>query len=278
MIIGQDRTGKASLKKSLKGETFNPNEKSTVGIETDPSYFKVSTDVWRTGVKSKGTKLEQTFSFEHQAAQMIFDSLRNRSTDYCEAKELTEKRNTSGSESQIDLMNVAERCKEPSGSRTESSLQESKVFGKAKANSSVSELSEEPNTSRIKPAFEDPKVLEKPKASSATIDGSQKSSTSRIEPSLQNSKDHLVVPNLPEDVASLVQKLLENNREAEDQNDIYSILWDFGGQSVYYATHPIFLTEKAIYILVSDLSGDPHQKGSVPMKKGMSRNIKRHKL
>ncbi|CAH3185864.1 unnamed protein product, partial [Porites evermanni] len=226
MIIGQDRTGKTSLKKSLKGETFNPNEKSTVGIETDPSYFKVSTDVWRTGVKSKGNKLEQTFSFEHQAAQMIFDSLRNRSTDYSEAKELTEKPNTSGSESQIDLMNVAERCKEPSGSRTESSLQESKVFGKAKANSSVSELSEEPNTSRIKPAFQDPK------------------------------------------------KLLENNKEAEDQNDIYSILWDFGGQSVYYATHPIFLTEKAIYILVSDLSRDPHQKGSVPMKKGMSRNIK----
>ena len=62
MIIGQDRTGKTSLKKSLKGETFNPNEKSTVGIETDPSYFKVSTDVWRTGVKSKGNKLEQTFS------------------------------------------------------------------------------------------------------------------------------------------------------------------------------------------------------------------------
>ena len=274
MIIGQDRTGKASLKKSLKGETFNPNEKSTVGIETDPSYFKVSTDVWRTGVKSKSTKLEQTFSFEHQAAQMIFDSLRNRSTDYSETEELAEKPNISGSESQIDLMNVTERCKQPTGSRTESSLQESKVFGKAKANSSVSELSEEPNTSRIKPAFEDPKVLEKPKASSATIDGSQKSSTSGIEPSLQNSKDHLVVPNLPEDVASLVQKLLENNRETEDQNDIYSILWDFGGQSVYYATHPIFLTEKAIYILVSDLSGDPHQKGSVPMKKGMLRNIK----
>ena len=270
MIIGQDRTGKTSLKKSLKGETFNPNEKSTVGIETDPSYFKVSTDVWRTGVKSKGTKLEQTFSFEHQAAQMIFDSLRNRSTDYSEAKELAEKPNISGSESQIDLMNVAERCKEPSGSRTESSLQESKVFGKAKANSSVSELSEEPNASRIKPAFQDPKVLEKPKANY----GSQKSSTSGIEPSLQDSKDHLVVPNLPEDVASLVQKLLENNKEAEDQNDIYSILWDFGGQSVYYATHPIFLTEKAIYILVSDLSRDPHQKDSVPMKKGMSRNIK----
>ena len=53
MIIGQERTGKTSLKRSLKGELFNPNEGSTKGIETDPSYFKVSTDVWRTGKKSE---------------------------------------------------------------------------------------------------------------------------------------------------------------------------------------------------------------------------------
>ena len=51
MIIGQARTGKTSLKRSLKGELFNRNEGSTEGIETDPSYFKVSTDVWRTGQK-----------------------------------------------------------------------------------------------------------------------------------------------------------------------------------------------------------------------------------
>ena len=53
MIIGQERTGKTSLTRSLKGELFNPNEGSTKGIETDPSYFKVSTDVWRTGKKSE---------------------------------------------------------------------------------------------------------------------------------------------------------------------------------------------------------------------------------
>ena len=40
MIIGQARTGKTSLKRSLKGELFNPNEGSTKGIETDPSYLK----------------------------------------------------------------------------------------------------------------------------------------------------------------------------------------------------------------------------------------------
>ena len=29
MLIGQDRAGKTSLKRSLKGEKFNANEKST---------------------------------------------------------------------------------------------------------------------------------------------------------------------------------------------------------------------------------------------------------
>ena len=76
MIIGQARTGKTSLKRSLKGELFNPNEGSTEGIETDPSYFKVSTDVWRTGKNGEEIESEPTFSFEHQAAQNIVESLR----------------------------------------------------------------------------------------------------------------------------------------------------------------------------------------------------------
>lgn len=33
MVIGQDRSGKTSLKNSLMGKPFNPEEDSTVGIE-----------------------------------------------------------------------------------------------------------------------------------------------------------------------------------------------------------------------------------------------------
>ena len=41
MLIGQDRAGKTSLKKSLIGLPFNPKEKSTAGIEVDPSKFQL---------------------------------------------------------------------------------------------------------------------------------------------------------------------------------------------------------------------------------------------
>ena len=41
MIIGQDRAGKTSLRKSLIGLPFDPKENSTEGIEVDPSIFQV---------------------------------------------------------------------------------------------------------------------------------------------------------------------------------------------------------------------------------------------
>ena len=44
MLIGQDRAGKTSLKKSLIGLPFNPKEKSTDGIEVDPSTFQLDVD------------------------------------------------------------------------------------------------------------------------------------------------------------------------------------------------------------------------------------------
>ena len=31
-------------------------------------------------------------------------------------------------------------------------------------------------------------------------------------------------------------------------------VWDFAGQELYYASHPVFLTSRAIYILVCNLS------------------------
>ena len=44
MLLGQDRAGKTSLKKSLLGMPFNPQEESTVGVEVDPSKCEVEVD------------------------------------------------------------------------------------------------------------------------------------------------------------------------------------------------------------------------------------------
>ena len=44
MLIGQDRAGKTSLKKSFLGLPFDPEEESTEGIEVDPSKFDIEVD------------------------------------------------------------------------------------------------------------------------------------------------------------------------------------------------------------------------------------------
>ena len=73
--------------------------------------------------------------------------------------------------------------------------------------------------------------------------------------------------NVPDATAACVEKLLQEFEKKEVEN-IYSVLWDFGGQSVYYATHPLFLTPKAIYLLVYDLTKNPHEKASAIVKQG----------
>ena len=257
MIIGQARTGKTSLKKSLKGELFDPKEGITEGIETDPSYFKVSTDVWRTGKNSKDTKSEPTFSFEHQTAQWIVERLEARKTSPY-AEELSSIINERSPQDSKRVEKVKSySIKEPSSEGMTPSRQVSHDHLR------VPKLPED-RTALVQKLPEKVGEIEKDKGYS------EESSAEGMTPSRQVSHNHLHVPKLPDDIAALVQKLLEKN---DDKDDIYSIIWDFGGQSVYYDTHPIFLTRKAIYILACNLSCDPYKKADPLTKKGMGRNM-----
>ena len=63
MLIGQDRSGKTSLKKSLKENPFNPHEDSTVLIDADPSHFQVTTETWNIGEEDQATNKEAKSCF-----------------------------------------------------------------------------------------------------------------------------------------------------------------------------------------------------------------------
>ena len=218
MIIGQDRAGKTSLKKSLTGETFSPTERSTEGIERDPSHLKVSTAIWKTGERRKETDYDSKFFFDHHAAKLMIRDLKKGKADFHHTEEAT----------------ITEETYPP--------YAEESTFTKNRRN-----LSFEQSTSAYNTEFsKDPKLTG------------------------EEAKENSSLPELPEDIATLVENWIQNGQAFEEkEDDIYSILWDFGGQSVYYATHPIFLTERAIYLLVYDLSCDPHAKASVPVRKGL---------
>ena len=77
MLIGQDRAGKTSLKKSFVGLPFNPEEDSTDGIEVDP--LKVDIDQ----VKSRQLtdKKLSVSQFALDLAKMVAKEIQERDKD-----------------------------------------------------------------------------------------------------------------------------------------------------------------------------------------------------
>ncbi|XP_060589589.1 uncharacterized protein LOC132744824 [Ruditapes philippinarum] len=59
-------------------------------------------------------------------------------------------------------------------------------------------------------------------------------------------------------LSEFTEKLKDENYNVSNQNDngINVNIWDFGGQFIYYATHQIFHSRDAIYLLVFDLTKD----------------------
>ena len=218
MLVGQDRTGKTSLKKSLRGQEFNHDEDSTNGIERDPSYFSLSTEIWSTGQKKLEPDSDSDFSLPHRIAQCMVADLKGEGSHQV-ASEIVDVQNTGKALSSKTLQ--TERGNSEIGKQN---LEQSKHSGLL-----------------VSSGF--PKLDEK------------------------KSKEELVEQEVPGTTAACVEKLLQSERKDEDK--VYSILWDFGGQSVYYVTHSLFLTSKAIYLLVYDLSRNPRDRAPPIVKQGI---------
>ena len=81
MLIGQDRAGKTSLKKSLIGLPFNSKEKSTDGIEVDPSKFQLDVDEvrnWQPIDERKQGLLGCSKDVAQVVVEKMYDTLVNR--------------------------------------------------------------------------------------------------------------------------------------------------------------------------------------------------------
>ncbi|XP_074606683.1 uncharacterized protein LOC141859725 isoform X2 [Acropora palmata] len=226
MLIGQHRAGKTSLKKSLRGICFDPEEGSTVGIDVDPSYFKVTTETWKTGTTEKDQNHDAAISFDRHAAMLVVENLKRDGKSFLVEDSLEEIQSTLDSE-------VTEIPKLPSPNETP----------------------------------RDTKHVEVPSETRETLSGDAHQVPPR--PSGENSD----VPDrfaqcVPEDVAEATETLLQGGWE-DGREHIYSTLWDFSGESVYYVTHPLFLTARAIYCLVYDLSLNPEDLAPPLVKQGV---------
>ena len=234
MLIGQDRSGKTSLKKSLKGIVFNPDEDSTVGIDVDRYNFKITREIWLAGKKDEESMSDaEAISFEHNAARLVAERLMEIDSVIGNARKAA----VDSGEFEIADMLV------------ETHLHET-LTGPEPIQPSSGDLTPVDTIHQpVRPAREVNDLTELTPGEDALV-------------ATQVQKSHF------EEIAVRTAKLLQNGA-LENSNDIHSIMWDFAGQSVFYVTHPLFLTARAIYLLVYDLSHNPHDIAKPVVKQGI---------
>ena len=228
MLIGQDRSGKTSLKRSLRGEPFNPAEESTVGIDVDPSHFKVSTEIWKIGEKDQERDSEMSVSYEYRVARATVEKLKE----------------------------------EQMAPNPEERVPETKQSGNIPM---VGKVPASPTTSTdVGTSVFLPNIVSEDDRSDGTSNDPES-----VPPSRHPEQDD----SIPKDIETEIVKRLESDGKVEDEEDVHFLLWDFAGQSVYYTTHPLFLTPRAIYLLVNDLSKNPLEKSKPVVKQRMYRKL-----
>ena len=174
MLIGQGQSGKTSLKRSLKGERFNPEETSTTGIEMDPSYCKVSAEVWKVGEKTQATDSDPApISYEHRTAQYI-------------------------------LRNLKEESKEPESSQLND---DNVTLDNAELLVSVEDY--------VENSFDSPEAL---------LSRNHKVTADALV-NVPDLPDVSQVPEVPQEIAALIDKLLQIVENGEAEEEVYSVLW-----------------------------------------------------
>ena len=216
MLIGREQSGKTSLKKSLRGELFDPNEMSTVGIDVDPSYFELSTEIWTIPEKDQEPNSGSSISYEHHVARAT-----------------------------VEHMTQTRRASAP----------------EAMPSSNVPTVEAVMASASIRTVSFSSQEIQENRSDETPNDPNESVQTSRHAES-EDSK-----PDIPNDVQTAIIKVLENKSKVENE-EVHAVLWDFAGQSVYYTTHPIFLTPRAIYLLAYDLSKNPHDKAQPVPRQG----------
>ena len=75
LLIGQDRAGKTSLKKSLLGLPFDSEEQSTEGIEVDPSKCEIDVDQAARNWQSIGKNKPGLVECSKDVAKTVFEKI-----------------------------------------------------------------------------------------------------------------------------------------------------------------------------------------------------------
>ncbi|XP_074630317.1 uncharacterized protein LOC141889063 isoform X2 [Acropora palmata] len=227
MLLGQDRAGKTSLKKSLLGLPFDPKEESTVGVEVDRSKCELEVDEVQNWMPSKRKERERS-EFEEELARLISMDLRETEADV---------NDSTATDPNVEEVKITDE------------LEERKDYEEPKLLSDV----DEPVTDTEEKIM----ILE----NGQNAFSEQKPVDKNDSNELQLNINSTTLPNdvlelMTNDVTDLVVRYLQSLQLEDDikSEKVTLTLWDFAGQHLYYASHSVFLSGRAVYILVYNLN------------------------
>ena len=84
LLVGQDRVGKTSLGKALRGENFDKAECSTDGVQMIPAVKNAGTGAW-----TNPASVEHTTVFDHKVAAKTAENLLNTPSERPATKQPT---------------------------------------------------------------------------------------------------------------------------------------------------------------------------------------------
>jgi len=235
MLLGQDRAGKTSLKKRLLGLPFDRNQESTIGVEVDPSKCDVEVDQVKNWMPNERKKREMS-EFEEELARFI-------------ARDLTEPKADHNDSTATNL--DVEEVKTTDLQEEKKDQDEPELLSRVDKPATDTQEKSDNLEDRAKAIYE-----EKP------VDDDQ------VNNELQLNINSTTLPN---DVTDLVVRYLQSLRLEDDikAKEIIFTLWDFAGQHLYYASHSVFLSGRAVYVLVYNLNKNLRAKAEPCARQGI---------
>ncbi|XP_044171347.1 uncharacterized protein LOC114952154 [Acropora millepora] len=227
MLLGQDRAGKTSLKKSLLGLPFDPEEESTVGVEVDRSKCELEVDEVQNWMPSKRKKREMS-EFEEELARLIVMDLRETKAN---------DNDSTATDPTVEEVKISDE------------LEERKDYEEPMLSSDVDEpVTDTEEKSMIvedgQKAFSEQKPVDKNDSNELQLNINSTT--------LPNDVTDPVAINASDLVVRYLRSLqLEDDIKSKE---VILTFWDFAGQHLYYASHSVFLSGRAVYILVYNLN------------------------
>ncbi|XP_030844664.1 uncharacterized protein LOC105444431 [Strongylocentrotus purpuratus] len=230
MLVGQERVGKTSLKKILTGQGFDRNEAITDGVET-ANTCEISIEDAKTGEKMWSILQKRKHGNEDKKDDEYSKALADVMTK--KLKMIPPQDQESSEPPRDTTLSRGPNAKE-AGDETAKRL----TMTPPKDQESLGTLSDS-SLGRVL----------NPDAAEEFVSGNVETPNAREEDG-----------GVPHHLASLVEKNLKEQEMGTDSTEsgrgeaVSLRIWDFAGHDVYYTTHQVFLTWRAIYVIVFDLS------------------------